>query len=174
MVPSWFVPPVGIIVAAVTSSGMGYETLVQILFLFGLTAYFIELPAMLYRLIFKGTLPTPALPTFAIMAAPASLSLAGYLTISDAPDYLLIFVLTPLALFMTELVYIAFIRLLRLPFSPGYAAFTFPMVIGSTALTKLADTLRISPEITSFLPQRHGGHREKTFLLNSVSFVTLW
>jgi len=28
--------------------------------------------------------------------------------------------------------------LLRLPFSPGYAAFTFPMVIGATALFKMA------------------------------------
>ena len=42
---------------------------------------------------------------------------------------------------MTSLVYVAFVRLLRLPFSPGYAAFTFPMVIGATALFKLADIL---------------------------------
>ncbi|WP_216636431.1 TDT family transporter [Endozoicomonas ascidiicola] len=141
MVPSWFVPPVGIIVAAVSSTGMGYETLVSVLFTFGLTCYFIKLPVMFYRLIFKEAIPDAALPTFAIMAAPASLSLAGYLTISDRPSYLLIAILLPLAIFMTGLVYIAFIRLLRLPFSPGYASFTFPMVIGSTALYKSADLL---------------------------------
>ena len=137
MVPSWFVPPVGIIVAAVTSTGMGYESLVVGLFIFGLGSYFIKLPFMLYRLIFRDAIPNAALPTFAIMAAPASLSLAGYLTITDNPDPLLLLILVPLAIFMTLLVYMAFTRLLRLPFSPGYAAFTFPMVIGATALLKL-------------------------------------
>lgn len=141
MVPSWFVPPVGIIVAALTSAGMGYETLVYWLFLFGLGCYFIKLPVMLYRLIFSEAIPDAALPTFAIMGAPASLSLAGYLTITDRPDYLLVAVLLPLAIFMTSLVYVALVRLLRLPFSPGYASFTFPMVVGATALLKVADVL---------------------------------
>ncbi len=141
MVPSWFVPPVGIIAAAVSSAGMGHEKLVFALFVFGLAFYFIKLPVMLYRLIFRESIPDAALPTFAVMAAPASLSLAGYLTITSQPDYILVAVLLPLAIFMTSLVYIAFIRLLRLPFSPGYASFTFPMVIGATALVKLADIL---------------------------------
>lgn len=141
MVPSWFVPPVGIIVAAVSSAGMGHEKLVFMLFVFGLCCYFIKLPVMLYRLVFRETIPDAALPTFAIMAAPASLSLAGYLSITNQPNYLLVAVLLPLAIFMTSLVYVAFVRLLRLPFSPGYAAFTFPMVIGATALFKLADIL---------------------------------
>ena len=141
MVPSWFIPPVGIIVVAVTSTGMGYEKLVFMLFVFGLCCYFIELPVMLYRLIYREAIPDAALPTFAVMAAPASLSLAGYLTITNQPNYILVAVLLPLAIFMTSLVYVAFVRLLRLPFSPGYAAFTFPMVIGATALFKLADIL---------------------------------
>ena len=141
MVPSWFVPPVGIIVAAVTSHDMGHEGLVHGLFVFGLGCYFLKLPVMLYRLVFRDTIPNAALPTFAIMAAPASLSLAGYLTITSEPDLLLLVILAPLAVFMTCLVYMAFIRLLRLPFSPGYAAFTFPMVIGATALIKLTDWL---------------------------------
>ncbi|WP_252177818.1 TDT family transporter [Endozoicomonas sp. 4G] len=137
MVPSWFVPPVGIIVAAVTSPGMGFEPLVQALFIFGVCCYFVKLPVMFYRLMFKNTIPDAALPTFAIMGAPASLSLAGYLTITDNPSLIMISVLAPLAIFMTAMVYMAFIKLLRLPFSPGYAAFTFPMVIGATALLKL-------------------------------------
>lgn len=137
VMPSWFIPSVGIIVAAVSSEGMGYDILTHSCFIFGLVFYFIKLPIMLYRLIFRDTLPTGALPTFAIMAAPASLSLAGYLTISSNPDPLLVLILAPLAVFMTSLVYIAFIRLLQLPFSPGYAAFTFPMVIGAVALMKL-------------------------------------
>lgn len=143
MVPSWFVPPVGIIVAALTSAGMGHEKLVFALFVFGLACYFIKLPVMLYRLIFSETIPDAALPSFAIMAAPASLSLAGYLSITEQPNYLLVAVLLPLAIFMTSLVYVAFVRLLRLPFSPGYSSYTFPMVVGATALLKLADVLEL-------------------------------
>lgn len=37
---------------------------------------------------------------------------------------------------MTLVVYLALLRLLRLPFSPDFAAFTFPLVIGATALFK--------------------------------------
>ncbi|MCH9690435.1 MAG: TDT family transporter [Gammaproteobacteria bacterium] len=141
MLPSWFVPPVGIIVAAVTSSGMGHESLVYGLFVFGLNCYFVALPFMLYRLLFRDAIPSATLPTFAIMGAPASLSLAGYLTITSTPDTFLLVILALLAIVMTVLVYMAFIRLLRLPFSPGYAAFTFPMVISATALLKLTDWL---------------------------------
>ena len=138
MVPSWFVPPVGIIVAAVTCKGMGYEALVHAIFYFGLVAYLIKLPLMMYRLIFKDCIPQAALPTIAIMGAPASLTLAGYLAAFEEPNLILVGALVPLALFMTMLVYVAFFKLLRLPFSPGYAAFTFPMVIGATAMFKFA------------------------------------
>ncbi len=141
MVPSWFVPPVGIIAAATTSTGMGYTALVHVLFIIGLVFYFVKLPFMVYRLLFCGVISDASLPTFAIMGAPASLSLAGYLTITDNPQPLLLIILTPLAIFMTALVYMAFVRLLRLPFSAGYSAFTFPMVIGSTALIMLTKWL---------------------------------
>ncbi len=138
MVPSWFVPPVGIIVACVTSPPMGYPQLTCVLFLLGAGAYAVKLPIMLYRLVFHSRITEAASPTFAIMAAPASLTLAGYLTISGInADMTVVMVLTPIAILMTLLVWLSFFKLMRLPFSPGYAAFTFPMVIGATALLKL-------------------------------------
>ena len=42
---------------------------------------------------------------------------------------------------MTLTIYFAFWHLLRLQFSPGYAAFTFPMAIGATALYKSANAI---------------------------------
>lgn len=144
MVPSWFIPPIGIVVAAVTSTGMGFENLADWLFLFGISCYCIKLPVMIYRLFFRDAVPHAALPTFAVMAAPASLCLAGYLTINPEPGLGVLILLVPLALIMTGIVYIAFFRLLRLPFSPGYAAFTFPLVIGATALFKLVAHLDAS------------------------------
>ncbi|PKG57824.1 C4-dicarboxylate ABC transporter [Shewanella sp. Choline-02u-19] len=141
MVPSWFVPSVGIIVAAVS---FPHGELLQVqnhwianaILNFGMLSYLIMLPIMLYRLIFCEPIPDAAKPTIAIMAAPASLSLAGYLTISEHPSIIIVGVLLTLALLMTSIIYLAFFNLLKLPFSPGYAAFTFPLVIGATALFK--------------------------------------
>ena len=139
MVPSWFVPPVGIVVADVSFSGNPHLAWVaQATLLFGLVAYAVMLPAMIYRLIFAQEIPDAAKPTLAIMAAPASLSLAGYLSVTATPSPVIIGALFGIAVLMTVVIYLAFIKLLRLPFSAGFAAFTFPMVIGSTALFKLS------------------------------------
>ena len=53
----------------------------------------------------------------------------------------MIVLLGQVALLMTLFVYFAFIKLLRLPFTPAYSAFTFPLVIGATALFKTTDAL---------------------------------
>ncbi|WP_394202714.1 TDT family transporter [Shewanella waksmanii] len=142
MVPSWFVPPVGIIVADVSFSGNpNLYLLAMAALIFGMGTYAILLPIMIYRLMFTHQIPDAAKPTVAIMAAPASLSLAGYLTVSANPSPLIITLLFGIAILMTLIIYFAFFKLLQLPFSPGYAAFTFPMVIGATALFKTAQWL---------------------------------
>ncbi|MGL4901375.1 MAG: TDT family transporter [Shewanella sp.] len=141
MVPSWFVPPIGIIVAAVSFPASGYQWLVDLILGFGMLAYLVMLPLMLYRLIFCQAIPDAAKPTIAILAAPASLSLAGYLTVCEQPSVALVALLVSIALLMTSVIYLAFFHLLKLPFSPGYAAFTFPMVIGATALFKTSSWL---------------------------------
>ncbi|CAH0526743.1 TDT family transporter [Vibrio hippocampi] len=142
MVPSWFVPPVGIIVADVAFTGNpALRPIADFTLYFGLLAYAIMLPMMVYRLIFSHEIPDAAKPTIAILAAPASLSLAGYLSVSTQPSLLLVALLFGIAVLMTLVIYFAFITLLKLPFSPAYAAFTFPMVIGATALFKLSSLL---------------------------------
>ena len=140
MVPSWFVPPIGIVVADVTFPGVAaLLPFAKALFWMGLAAYAVLLPLMIYRLFFLPEVPNGAKPTFAILAAPASLLLAGYLTVEKDPSLLLVALLFGIAILMTGVIYCAFWRLLRLQFSPGYAAFTFPMAIGATALYKLSD-----------------------------------
>lgn len=139
MVPSWFIPPVGIIVADVSFPGTPELLwLAELLLAVGMIAYAVMLPMMIYRFIFHPEVPNAAKPTIAIMAAPASLSLAGYLTVVKEPSLLVVAVLLGIALLMTIAIYFCFWKLLRLQFSPGYAAFTFPMAIGATALYKTA------------------------------------
>ena len=154
MVPSWFVPPIGIVVACVSfPNAWALLPLASALFWFGLGAYAIMLPLMIYRLIFLNEVPNAAKPTIAIMAAPASLLLAGYLTIEQNPSFLLCSLLFGIAVLMTFVIYFSFWRLMRLQFSPGYAAFTFPMAIGATALFKLADRLQYYPGCLEYCEQ---------------------
>ncbi|GAA4886241.1 TDT family transporter [Ferrimonas pelagia] len=136
--PSWFVPPVGIIVAAVTCPNDAMVPVASLLLYAGMAAYGVMLPLMLYRLMFHGPLPSAAAPTLAILAAPASLSLTGYLSLIEPVQPLVIALLLGIALLMTALVYLALIQLLRQPFTPGFAAFTFPLVIGASALYQCA------------------------------------
>lgn len=145
MVPSWFVPSVGVCIAALTVPSHEYDTLARGLMLFGMINYALLLPVMSYRLIFSAEIADASKPTIAIMAAPASLSLAAYLSLESNPSLLLCGLLLGLALLMTAIIYLAFFKLLRLPFSPAYASYTFPLAVGATALYKAAECLAASP-----------------------------
>lgn len=143
MAPSWFVPPVGIIIADVTFSGnptlawLAYSALV-----IGISTYSIMLPIMFYRFLLALKSDYEIQPTLAILAAPASLTLAGYFHIVANPSLFIVGALFILAIIKTLIVYVLFIKLLRRPFTPSYAAFTFPMVIGATALFKMKDWMQ--------------------------------
>ena len=153
MVPSWFVPFVGIILAAVTVPSPAFNDLAYALLVLGMVNYAILLPVMVYRLIFAREVADAAKPTIAIMAAPASLALAGYLSLESEPSLLLCSVLLGIALLMTGVVYLAFFKLLRLPFTPAFAAYTFPMAVGATALYKVAEHLALYPGAEEYARQ---------------------
>ncbi|AGH80883.1 C4-dicarboxylate transporter/malic acid transport protein [Psychromonas sp. CNPT3] len=154
LLPSWFVPPVGIIVASVSFSGdpqlywVAHSALI-----FGMLAYAVMLPIMLYRFIFTFNIADSAKPTLAILAAPASLSLAGYFTLTTDPSPMIIALLFGIAVLMTSVTYLALLKLLRLPFSPGYAAFTFPLVIGATALFKMVAWMQSKEMLIEYIQQ---------------------
>ena len=75
---------------------------------------------------------------------------------------------------MTFIIYIAFFKLLRRPFCPGYAAFTFPMVIGATALFKLAAWMTSSNIDSDYSTQiQHLALFELMVATLIVSYVTL-
>ena len=155
MVPSWFVPPVGIIVADVTCPGSAYTEFALVLLAIGMVSYLLMLPLMIYRLIFLSEVPDAAKPTIAIMAAPASLSLAGYLTVVEEPSMLVCSILLGISLLMMLVIYFSFFPLLRLPFTPGYAAYTFPMAISATALYKMAHFISQNPLASEYASQLH-------------------
>lgn len=173
MVPSWFVPPIGIVVADVTFPEVAVLLpFAKILFWMGAAAYAVLLPLMIYRLFFLPEVPNGAKPTIAILAAPASLLLAGYLTVEKDPSLLLVALLFGIAILMTVVIYFAFWRLLRLQFSPGYAAFTFPMAIGATALYKLSNLVAGFPSALHYAHQiRFLAHVEVTVAAVVILYV---
>lgn len=144
MVPSWFVPPIGIVVACVNSKGMGFDTLAQWIWYIAAPLYLIMLVFMIYRLTFYN-FKHPE--TFGIMAAPASLVFAGYLVISPEPNDLICHGFLLLSLLMTGVLYLAFFKLLKRDFNPGFAAFTFPLAIGAVALEKYSAALTLQNEL---------------------------
>ncbi|NLS13102.1 TDT family transporter [Vibrio sp. SM6] len=149
--PSWFIPPVGILVAVLSFSGN--PALLPIawgVLILGMVACVIMLPLILFQLIISQGMPDAVKPNIAILAAPASLCLAGYLVLVAIPSPLIIALFLGMALLMTAIVYIAFFQLLRLPLSPSYASYTFPIVISATALLKLKDWLQSHADMTQY------------------------
>ncbi len=143
VLPSWFIPPIGIVVACVSGAEMGFSNLTEICFYIGLVAYIIMFPIIFYRVLFGDKIEDARLPSFGVMGAPANLCLAGYLTAFSTPDYFLATCLAHLGVFTTFIVYISMIRVFtKIKFMPLYAAYTFPLGIGATAMIKYTNFLK--------------------------------
>lgn len=136
MVPGWFVPPVGIVVAPLTCPDPAFVTFALALLAFGAVSYLALLPVMIYRLIYHPDIEPKVLPVTGILAAPPNLTLAGYLNIVSEPSIFVVLPLLTLSLLMTVVVYLAMPKLLKRPFSPAFAGLTFPLVIGASAILK--------------------------------------
>lgn len=131
--PSWFIVGAGIAVASVTSPAMGARPVGQIAFYVGLALYILLLPIVIHRMVKLKPLPEPARPTIAIFTAPMSLCLAGYLAAFEQPSRPLVLAMLAVAALSYLYVTVQMFSLLRLPFYPTYAAFTFPYVISAVA-----------------------------------------
>lgn len=139
ILPSWFVPPVGIVVAAVTGTNMGFPQVSQVIVYIGTVLYIILFPFIFYRIIFHDPLADDRFPAFAVMGAPANLCLCGYLSAFTDYNTALLNFLLALGLFTTFKVYLSLIRAFRIKFIPLFAAYTFPLAVGAQALLKYAN-----------------------------------
>ena len=133
IVPSWFIPPVGIGVSVVTGNPMGFNSLTKIIFYYSFTCLLILLPILIYRVKFyKAEIPTQAKMTLTIFAAPSNLCLAGYLG-TFQPSIIMLTVLIPISYILTLYVYNLLPKFLRQPFTLGFAPLTFSLAIGVVA-----------------------------------------
>ena len=130
--PTYFIAYVGIVVASVTAPVFHMEALGQAIFWFGFAAYMVLFIIVTYRYL-HITIPVPAKPLFCIYTAPMSLSLAGYFAVVPDRSFVMVMAMQIAAQILFFVVLAKMPKLLRLPFFPSYAAFTFPFVI--TAFT---------------------------------------
>jgi len=147
--PSWFVTGVGIVVASITSPAMNIKAVGQIAFYIGFVLYFMMLPLVVYRMVKAKPIPEPALPTTAIFTAPMSLCLAGYMSVFEQPNAVLVYVMLAVCVISYLYVTVRMISLLKLKFYPTYAAFTFPYVISAVAF-KSANAFLVKNGYTFF------------------------
>ena len=134
--PTYVIAYVGNVVASVTSPTFGMEALGTAIFWFGFAAYMVMLVLVTVRYC-KIAVADSAKPLFCIYTAPMSLSLAGYLSAVEPKSVPFLIALEIAAQILLLVVLSQLPKLLRLPFYPSYAAFTFPFVITAFALKKL-------------------------------------
>ena len=135
--PSWFIVYVGIAVASVTAPAVGQIPAGKAAFWFAFVAYFCLLPAVCYRVWKTGDIPEGAKPTLIILSAPASLLLAGYLSSFDQKNIIILYLLITCSFVFYVIALCYLPKLLKLRFTPGYSAFTFPLVISAIAVKLL-------------------------------------
>lgn len=145
-IPSWFVTLNGIMVSTVVGINALPSAMVTAIFCWGVFAYTLFIPFMIYRLI-KFEIKPPTYHSQAILIAPASLIVATYVNIVTQES----FVGTPNLLFVS-IYYIAVLlsllfviiklpKFFAVPFAPTFAGLTFPMAIGIVASQKMATLL---------------------------------
>lgn len=134
VLPSYFIVYVGIVVGSITAPAYNLAKLGEYIFWFGFLCYIILLPIVIYRVFCIKNIPEPVLPTIIIFAAPASLSLTGYLASFQEKSMTMVSLLGMLSIIMFVLAISYLPKLLKLKFYPSYSAFTFPLVISAMAM----------------------------------------
>lgn len=134
--PTYFICYVGIIVASVTSPIFGMQSVGTVLFWFGFVAYGAMFALITLRYL-KHEIPEPVRPLFCIYSAPMSLSIAGYLAVTEDPNVVFVSVLAVLAQVLFVVVLTQLPKFIAGGFYPSFAAMTFPFVITATALGKV-------------------------------------
>lgn len=139
-IPSWFVTYLGILVSTVVALPVGIPNLLNTILYYGLIAFSILLPLMIYRLV-KKPLQEQFKPTIAIFLAPSSLCLIGYLNLSTNPSAIIVYSLYTIIFIKLLYVYCRIPLLIKNKFNPGFAAFTFPLAISTIASISMSNYL---------------------------------
>lgn len=136
-VPSWFVTYNGIMVSTVVGGVMNEPLICKIVVYYGIAVFTIIIPFMIYRLI-KHEIKDPVYHTQAILLAPSSLCLVGYLNFIQTPNKFIVYYLYFAVICALIFILVKLPKFFSYVFYPGFAGLTFPMAIGIVASTKMS------------------------------------
>lgn len=136
-VPSWFVTYNGIMVSCVTGGAMGMPLLLRCITIYGIAAYLILIPVMIFRLMRYEVKPA-VYHTMPVVLAPCSLCVVSLCNAWPEPNAALLLFLYGCVLASLLFIVIKLPDFFSFPFAPGFAGLTFPMAIGIVASTKVA------------------------------------
>lgn len=131
--PAWTVLFVGIGVAPLTIAVSQQFVLGQVIFWYGLVATIFVLPLVFYKT-YKIGLEDRVRPNTTTICAPISLMTAAYTTTFSHPNSLILLLLLISGQILYLFILCQIFQLFKRPFSAGFSAFTFPLVISATAL----------------------------------------
>lgn len=132
--PAWILSVGGNLVAAMTGARLGFVEVAWFFLSSGLMLWGVMFTIVVYRLIFHDRLPASLTPSLFILITPPSVAFLAYLQLGDGRLDVLARVLFFTALFLAGILASLAPVFVRLRFSLGWWAFTFP----SAALTMAA------------------------------------
>ncbi|MBP6918892.1 MAG: hypothetical protein KBB94_08255 [Legionellaceae bacterium] len=137
--PAWFIPTVGGGLACSAMAPMGYAEVSYTILCVASILFFVVLLAILLRFFIYGKVGHYKSPTLVVFAAPASICLSGYLSISNHPSTIITLFLASLVLLLVLFSYmLAFFIILKNKFSPLFSCLTFPLAMSTFAIHKFS------------------------------------
>lgn len=148
---SWLLVYVGLAAAAISAPVFSANRVGLLLLVPAAMGALILLPLVYRADLRSDSVPVGQKPLFCISAAPVSIWLAGYLSAASTPSPLLVLSLMVAAQLLYLPALLRCIHTLGQPFSPAFAAYTFPFVISASALKQASPFSSLSAQVNVLL-----------------------
>lgn len=138
--PAWYLIFVGAAAGGMTGITFGLTTVPYLILAYGLGAYTLLTPIMMYRLLKMSSLKRKMQPVKAVMCASPALCMVALLTIIPVARFSTTVGLLILSQFFLFWLYSHFNVFRLMPFCVTFSSFTFPLAISTTALFTFRNT----------------------------------
>ncbi|WP_029057042.1 SLAC1 anion channel family protein [Stappia stellulata] len=139
LTPAWFIPAVGNVLVPVAGVQLGYLEVSWFFFSVGMLFWLVFLTLVFNRLIFHNPLPERLLPTLVIMIAPPSAGFVAWYQINGGEIDAVARLLYYCGLMFVLITLTQVQKLLRLPFTMSWWAYSFPVAAFTIASALFAE-----------------------------------
>lgn len=140
LTPAWFIPAVGNVLVPAAGVELGYLEVSWFFFSVGMLFWVIFLTLVFNRLIFHNPIAERLLPTLVILIAPPSVGFVAWMLLNGGVVDAFARVLYYSALMFVLVMLTQVGRLLRLPFSMAWWAYSFPVAAFTIASALFAES----------------------------------